>query len=448
MATAFEVNALRENERPGLDPGGRSGRPVDEIASLILEAAKGEAGEVWLEREGRWMAAAALMWPALVERRLRPLRDRALAYTESGKPHGDRRWRLWQVETSMACHLDCIMCPWKGVRAAAGEALMSDAVWEKLRPHLPEVASVDFSGGGEPLTNPKLCAWLAEARSCGCTAGFLTNGMLLEEEMCRAVLEAAADWVAVSVDGADAETYEAVRRGACFETVTRNIKALSSMRVDRVPRLALNFVMMPMNVHQLESIVQLAKDLGVDQVNFKQCDVVRGAHGRHDHGKQLGLFASREDKEQRRHQQALDRARSAARRMGIETTAFSFVPDEMAVCDQDPRNSIFIRYDGKVAPCINQAYGGEVCFLGGTTQMPTVHYGSVLKADLAQIWETDVCRRYRGIFQERVRDHDAKLMSSGLGSSIDELKQAFQQAKDAMPAPPGGCDVCHYLYDV
>jgi len=444
VATAFEVNALREKDRPGLDPAGRSGSPPAEMAARIIQASRGSAGEVWLEREGFWMAASSLLWPSLVERRLRSLRDRALAHGEGGKPPGQRRWQLWQVETSMACHLNCTMCPWKEVRAAAGEeALLSVGVWEKLRPHLPEVASVDFSGGGEPLLHGSLCEWIAEARGQGCRAGFLTNGMLLNEEICRDLVAAGTDWIAVSMDGASAEVYESVRPGATFEQVTRNIRQLASLRVQRVPRLAINFVMMPANFHQLEDLIRLARELGVDQVNFKQCDVVRGEHG---HG--LGLFASREAREQRRYEKTLARARRLARRLGIETTAFSFLPDEQPVCDQDPRSSLFIRHDGYVAPCINQAYGGEVCFLGEKKQMPTVHYGSLEESDLLELWETNLCRRYRDLFQQRVQAHDVKLISTGLGSSLKDLKEAFESAREAMPRPPEGCNHCHYLFDI
>ena len=101
-----------------------------------------------------------------------------------------------------------------------------------------------------------------------------------------------------------------------------------------------------------EDLVRLAADLQVDQVNFKQCDVVRGGEERN-----LGLFASKADREIRRYEKALAKARKLARKLGIETTAFAFVPDELPVCDQDPRNSLFVRYDGSVSPCINLAVG-------------------------------------------------------------------------------------------
>jgi len=63
-----------------------------------------------------------------------------------------RPWRLWQVETAIACNLACVMCPWKSVRQQASQSgVMGRPIWESLRPHLSRVRSIDFTGGGEPL---------------------------------------------------------------------------------------------------------------------------------------------------------------------------------------------------------------------------------------------------------------------------------------------------------
>jgi hypothetical protein len=121
----------------------------------------------------------------------------------------------------------------------------------------------------------------------------------------------------------------------------------------------INFVMMSENLHQLEHIVRLAAQLGVDQVNFKQCDVVRG-----EHGKGLSLFGPNETREIRRFQKALTAARRVAKKLSVRTTATSFTPTEKPACEQDPTDSAFIRYDGTVAPCISLANGGPTTFLG------------------------------------------------------------------------------------
>ena len=91
----------------------------------------------------------------------------------------EKRWRLWQVETAIACNLNCIMCPWRTVRQHRdSHGIMPSTVWNALRPHLKEVASIDFSGGGEPLLQPKLIEWICEAHDNGCETGFLTNGFI------------------------------------------------------------------------------------------------------------------------------------------------------------------------------------------------------------------------------------------------------------------------------
>jgi short-subunit dehydrogenase/MoaA/NifB/PqqE/SkfB family radical SAM enzyme len=442
--TSFEANAPRENRREGLDRSGQSGRSVEEIADKIIEASRGKGREVWLEREGRWMAAASLLWPSLAEQLLQPVRNRALAYKPDNKPHRERRWRLWQVESSIACNLSCVMCPWTEVRKGTPDkGLMSEAVWQAVRPHLPEIATIDFTGGGEPLLHPQLFDRLVEAKAEGCTAGFLTNGVLLDRELCERVLETGTDWVVFSVDSARSEIYQQIRRGAQFEEVKENIRQLTSMRMGKVPRVAINFVMMPSNIDQLEEMVRLARDLGVDQLNFKQCDVIK-----EESRQKFSLFAAKETKEQRQFKKALNRAGRLARRLNIKLTAFSFEPDEQPVCDQDPRNSMFVRYDGKVSPCIIQSYGGQVCFLGQPRQMPCVHYGTLPQDDPSELWTSETCQSYRETFSKRVALYDAYIKEASYGGMPYHFEHGIQRAKEEMTPPPDGCRYCHYLYDI
>ena len=438
--SSFEENALREEKRPGLCPTDSCGLPKFEIAEQVLEAAAGPPGEVWLERQGRWLSTAALIWPKYVDQRLATVRDKVVK-TKSLKK---RRWRLVQVESAIACNLKCLMCPWKETRKSAdNHGLMTPEVWEGIRPHLPEIRSIDFTGGGEPLLQPRLAEWIAEAKSAGCETGILTNGLLLKKETAQKLIGAGLDWVCVSMDGADKEMYEEIRPGSDFKGVCRNLADLAGLRIGRVPKIMINFVLMSMNFHQAEEIIRLAARLGADQVNFKQCDVIR-----EEHGKGLGLFASEETKEVRRFKKDLSRARHLARKLKIQTTAFSFTPEEQPVCEQDPRDSVFIRYDGETAPCINLAIGGPTTFLGREVTMPTVHYGHLPESDLPDLWQTETCKFYRERFQNRVQAHEdtyVESLMSGSRSGPERLKEA---ALEAMPEAPEGCRVCHYLYDI
>ena len=76
--TAFEENALREENHPGLCSRESCGEPRFYIAKKVVEAAKGPPGEIWLEPQGKWLSTAALIFPKHVERRLAKLRDQAI----------------------------------------------------------------------------------------------------------------------------------------------------------------------------------------------------------------------------------------------------------------------------------------------------------------------------------------------------------------------------------
>ena len=375
-----------------------------------------------------------------IERLLAPLRDKAIGKKSSKKRH----WRLMQVESAIACNLRCVMCPWRGItKNAQNRGLMSQQVWEGIRPYLSDVKSIDFTGGGEPLLQPKLEAWVAEAKNAGCETGFLSNGLLLREDRLKGLLDAGLDWICISMDGATADIYNKIRKGSDFDRVCENVGKLAELRSGDIPKTMINFVLMEMNFHQVEDILRLAARLGVDQVNYKQCDVIRG-----EEGKGFGLFGPKETKEIRHLQKSLEKAKRLAKRLNIQTTAFSFTPQEQPVCEQDPRDSIFIRYDGTVAPCINLAIGGPTTFLERAVTMPSVHYGRLPDNDLLELWRTDTCKFYRQRFQQRVEKHDESIVNRLITSSGSGRERTLQIAREAMPKPPRGCNVCHYLYDI
>jgi len=316
-------------------------------------------------------------------------------------------------------------------------------VWDAIRPHLKQVQSVDFTGGGEPLLQPRLTQWVEDAKVAGCETGILTNGLILTRETSHRLISAGLDWICVSIDAADKAEYERIRIGSDFEKVCANLANIAAIRSDRTPRTMINFVMMASNVHQLEDMVRLAASLGVDQVNFRQCGVIRG-----EHGKGLGVFETTQTPQARRGQKALAKAQKLATSLGVQTTASSFSPNQRPVCEQDPRDSMFIRHDGSVAPCISLVNGGVTTFLGTEVTMPSVHYGRLPDDDLMALWDASPCTFYRERFRQRVREYEATFVESLLGDSLRTPERLHREALKRMAEAPEGCRVCHYLYGI
>ncbi|MBW2584070.1 MAG: hypothetical protein JRE36_10940, partial [Deltaproteobacteria bacterium] len=51
-------------------------------------------------------------------------------------------------------------------------------------------------------------------------------------------------------------------------------------------------------------------------------------------------------------------------------------------------------------------------------------------------------------FRHRVYAHDAEIEGISSETSWTKYQKTMQTAKEAMPEPPEGCRVCHYLYDI
>jgi MoaA/NifB/PqqE/SkfB family radical SAM enzyme len=84
--------------------------------------------------------------------------------------------------------------------------------------------------------------------------------------------------VMVSIDGVTAQTFESIRRGARFERVLGNLVRLRRLRDaagSARPLLVANFVLMRKNVHEAPLLVAVARELGLDYIDFRH--VVAGA---------------------------------------------------------------------------------------------------------------------------------------------------------------------------
>lgn len=178
-----------------------------------------------------------------------------------------------QIEITSACNLRCAMCLVRyrpPVNKLAGA--FDVAMFRRLLDDLPDLRGVTLQGLGEPLLHPQLVDLVRYTHERGIRVGFNTNATLLSRDMSERLVRAGLDWVHVSVDGATAQTYEAIREGARLPVVLRNLADLVAARQAygrSTPQLRVVFVAMRRNIAELPALVERLWRIGVTDVRVQ-----------------------------------------------------------------------------------------------------------------------------------------------------------------------------------
>jgi len=353
---------------------------------------------------------------------LRKLRD--LFQFKSGRPY-----KLFQLESSLLCNLDCVMCPWADLHRQG--AVMSWDTFSRIAENFHLTHSVDLTGGGEPTLNPRLFDMVRVAKEANCEVGFSTNGTLIDSEAARTLLDLGQDWISFSLDGATAATYNNIRRGADFEAVTDNIKILHGLKTaqgSQTPR------MMRENYHELPLYIDLAHNLGIEHVIIKNLDVILKEE---DNDRRLFSHAGEVD---RGEMSLLAEAQQRAQQVGLGLRLYALQPQELFICEQNPLRSLFFNWAGDVSPCITLSYAAERIFNGQRHLVSCQHFGNINRESLEQIWNKAAYREFRQPYQVRVRQEQQ--------TRLDLLSGRVESEAIELPPAPEGCRTCYYLYGI
>lgn len=135
------------------------------------------------------------------------------------------------LEVTSACNLKCVMCfqsfnpPKYGyMDFELFKRVVDDGVAHGL-------ASIKLNYRGEPLLHSKVIEMVRYAKDKGVIeVMFNTNGVMMDEKMARALIDAHLDKVIFSVEHYQKETYEKIRVGATWDQVLGNIKRLMALK--------------------------------------------------------------------------------------------------------------------------------------------------------------------------------------------------------------------------
>jgi len=187
------------------------------------------------------------------------------------------------LDLTSACNYSCPFCVDSRL-INAGKTLALEEVKkliDTLRSH--GLLSVILIGGGEPTLHPDFEAVVGTMKSKGLQIGIVTNGSRLEKIEAIAGRLEEKDWIRISIDAAEEETFKALHRPRTKLTLHQILKKAKKVK-EKNPRVSLGYSYviiwegvdiggekMSPNIQEMPRAAELAGTFSFDYISFKPC---------------------------------------------------------------------------------------------------------------------------------------------------------------------------------
>ncbi|HAH05709.1 MAG TPA: radical SAM protein [Elusimicrobia bacterium] len=345
------------------------------------------------------------------------------------------------IEPSSRCNLNCRTCirrTWEEPQGDMEMALFRKAA-EDLR-LFPSLESAMLGGFGEPTLHPGLVEMVRTLKGFGLRVELTTNATLLNEKLAAGLVKAGLDRLWASFDGAEDPGFEHVREGASFQAVVENLKRL---RGSGKTALGLAFVVTRSNLKDLQKIGGLARRLGADRVSVSNvipyspemeremlCDQALNLGTHSAKPAELVIDLPRLDLN--------DATRDTIWGLMAGGEALSIMGHRLGApvdeCRFIRERCLFIRWDGKVAPCMGLLHSHEIHFHGYRRKVQAHAFGDAAERNLKELWESEAYAAFRA----KVAAFDFSPCHACGGCSYTDDNKA-DCTGNVYPATCGGC---------
>lgn len=276
------------------------------------------------------------------------------------------------IEPTTNCNLGCPECP-SGLKAFTRPT--GNLNYDFYKRTIDEVGNnlvyLYFYFQGEPYMHPRFTELVKYAAAKNIYTVTSTNAHFLTPRKARETVESGLDRILISIDGTTQETYEQYRVGGSLQKViegTKNLVAARNAMGSKTPYIALQFLVVKPNEHQVNEVLELGKQLGVDEVKLKTAQVYDYKNG---------------------HELIPDNTQYSRYKKNSNGTYT--IKNELLNHCWKLWHSCVITWDGKIVPC---------CFDKDAQH----RLGDLHSNSFKQIWESDLYRSFRSrILQSRAQ---------------------------------------------
>ena len=176
-----------------------------------------------------------------------------------------------KIKAFYGCNLKCEMCNhWRETR----EPPISADGFKTIITELAELGTKKIHiSGGEPMLRPQTPEIIELASSLGIKATMTTNGTLIDKAKAKRLIEGGLRGVNISIDSPIRKMHEKIRgvEGA-FKASTKAVELFSRYKHKGKLSIRINTVVSRTNYQTLETLPDLAHELGADGINLIPVD--------------------------------------------------------------------------------------------------------------------------------------------------------------------------------
>jgi pyrroloquinoline quinone biosynthesis protein E len=284
------------------------------------------------------------------------------------------RWLL--AELTYACPLQCPYCSNPVDFASHGNELDTED-WLRVLSEARSMGAVQLGfSGGEPLVRQDLSVLVRHARELGYYSNLITSAYGLSEDRIVELKEAGLDHIQVSIQASSRDLNDHIAGTASFD---KKCEVAHQIKKHGYP-MVLCVVIHKQNIHQMESILDMAAELGADYVELANTQYYGWAHLNRDN-----LLPTREE-----FHKAEAIAQSYKEKMKGRMKIYYVVPDYYEDRPKACMNGwgttfLTIAPDGMALPC----HSARI--------LPGLAFPNVRQMSIREIWEeSNAFNKFRG----------------------------------------------------
>lgn len=289
-----------------------------------------------------------------------------------------------QIEPSVNCNLDCIMCN-KEARGRTKD--MSLSFFKKIINQFPKLRRITLHGIGEPLINKDFIKMASYSKQKGAKVFFNTNMTLMTPEKSSQLTQIGVDEIRVSLDAPTKELYQKIRQKDMLNTVIKNATSLCNYsKYYGNTKVKMVAVIMDENINYLPQLTTLAVDIGVDELMIQN----------------MQFWSGNEEYLKRRKNNAvdtekIDRIRNECKKIAGNNINLKMLHSGVQTTCTWPWTSCYITAEGYVTPCCN------------SPDPRILNFGNLKDKTIQEIWDSPEYNQFRVQLQTRDKNQIPKI---------------------------------------